>query len=345
MKAAYVTEKDHIEFREDPLPELSADEALVRIAYTGICGSDVHLYQGAMHSSFFPVIPGHEFSGVIEKIRDGGKNPNNLKPGDKVAGWIVLPCGMCDACIDGYPNLCRNIKVYGSQTHGTFREYISAPLKTLYKLPGDADLRFYALVEPMAVAAYAVRETPVLVCDSVLVIGGGPIGLCTALVARKAGASQVVVSEIADEKIERIKSLGFTVINPLKTDALAEVKKLTDGHGFNCVLEASATAAGYELMVKAGSFRAKGMNIGQTLKPMPLVPREIMITEMYIKAIRIHQPYVFGKTVEMFKNADERLRRDLYRLISHDFDFPDLKDAFDFCVRDTAHCKVMVKVT
>jgi hypothetical protein len=110
-------------------------------------------------------------------------------------------------------------------------------------------------------------------------------------------------------------------------------------------MEASATAAGYELMTKAGSFRAKGMNIGQTLQALPLVPREIMITEMYIKSIRIHQQAVFGMCVQMFKHADEELIRNFYRLISHDFDFADIEKAFRFCVTDKTYCKVMVKVT
>ena len=344
MKAAYITARETIEFREDDIPSLGPGEALVRIAYTGICGSDLHAYHGRSPSAVLPVVPGHEYSGVIEEIAEGSRNPDDLKPGDKVVGWIILACGACDACIAGHTNLCRNLKSYGTQTSGTFREYLAVPLRMLYKLPTDADLRLYALAEPMAVAVYAVRETPVLVGDSVYVIGGGPIGVCTAIAARRAGASMVVISEICEEKRERIETMGFPFLNPGTCDPVAEAMEMTNGRGFSCVLEASASKAGYELMTKVGSFRAKAINIGQTRETMPLIPWDLMKTEMRLKAIRIHPQAVFGLVVEMFKNADKSFTDTLYKLISHDYSFDRLQEAFDVCAIDRSHCKVMVKV-
>ncbi len=343
MKAAVIASPNHMEMREQPIPVPQTGEALIRMAYTGICGSDVHIYKGESTKAKKDVIVGHEYSGVIESVPPSSANHQDLKPGDKVVGWIIEACGVCEACIGGHTNTCRNLKCYGTQIDGTFREYITAPLTMLYRLPDDADLRLYALVEPMAVAVYAIRETPVLLGDRVLVIGGGPIGICTALAARRAGAAQVVVSEIVPEKIARIRSLGFDVINATEGDPVAAAMEKAQNRGFNCVLEASASRAGYELMTKVGSFRAKGMNIGVTEKPLPLVPREIMNNEMYIKSIRVHQQSVFAMTVDIFNSMDNAFRDSLLQLISHDFPFSQLPDVFELMDRDRSTCKVMIR--
>ena len=319
-------------------------EAVVRIAYTGICGSDVYVYKGQNPEAKENAVLGHEYSGIIHQIAPNSENPRGLKPGDKVAGWIVKSCGVCEACIAGHTNVCRRFKCYGTQIDGTLREFITAPLQMLYKLPDDADLRLCALVEPLAVAVYAVRETPVLLGDNVFVIGGGPIGICTALAARRAGARHVVVSEIEEEKVARIRSLGFDVINPLTCDARATAMEMTDGKGFECVMEATATESGFSLMPKIASFRAKGMSIGVSHSPVPLIPREIMKNEMYIKTTRVHQQSVFGMTVELFTKADEAFLSSMSSLITHDYDFEHINDAFLFCVNDKSYCKVMVKV-
>jgi len=344
MRAMVVTAPFVLEERDVPVPKLKTGEALVKIAYTGICGSDVHVYKGETPTAKKDVIVGHEYSGVVEAIAPGSENPAGLKCGDKVVGWIVESCGVCDACLGGHTNLCRSLKCYGTQIDGTFREYISAPLSMLYKIPDDADLRLYALVEPMAVAVYAVREAPLQLGDTALVIGGGAIGMCTAIAARMAGASKVAVSEIAPEKITRIRQLGFEVINPKECDGVQRAKDLTGGHGFNCVYEASGAPAGYELLTKAGSYRGKGVNIGMNFKPSPLITRDIMVTEMRIKAIRIHQQSVFGLTTNMFAHLSETDKQSLYALITDDYDFDHLKEALEYCVNDRSYCKVMVKV-
>ncbi len=344
MRAMVVTKPYTLEERQVPIPEIHKDEALIKIAYTGICGSDVHIYKGETPTAKPDVITGHEYSGVIEEIAPGSVNPAGLKKGDKVVGWIVEACGTCDACLGGHTNLCRNLKCYGTQVDGTFREYISAPLTMLYKIPDSADLRLYALVEPMAVAVYAVREAPVQLGDTVLIIGGGAIGMCAALAAKMAGGTKITISEIASEKIERIKKMGFHVVNPKEKDAVKSCMDLTDGHGFNCIFEASGAPSGYDLLTKVGSYRAKAVNIGMNFRPSPLVTREIMVTETGIKAIRIHQQSVFGLTERLFESLSEKEQRDLYSLISDDYDFDHLKEAFDFCVNDQSYCKVMVKV-
>ena len=344
MKAMILPSAFTLEERQVPVPEPKMGEARIKIAYTGICGSDTHAYMGHVPTIKKDVILGHEYSGIIDAVGEGSENPNGLKKGDKVVGWIVEACGKCDACIGGHTNLCRHLKCYGSQTDGTFREFITAPLTMLYKIPDDADLRYYALTEPMAVAVYAVREAPVLLGDTCLVIGGGPIGAFTAIAARMAGASKVVVSEIAPAKIALIEKLGFEVINAKESDPLVRVREITDGKGFDCVFEATGHPSGYELLTKAGSYRAKGLNIGQNWGPSPLITRDIMEREMRIKAIRIHQQSVFGLTASILTSLDKHTKAALLSLITNDYDFHHLADAFDFAANDKTYCKIMVKV-
>lgn len=344
MKAMVVTAPYTMECREVPLPVPRIDEARVKVCYTGICGSDVHVYMGKVPTAKKDVIVGHEYSGIIDEIAPGSKDPNGLRPGDKVVGWIVEHCGVCDACIAGHTNLCRSLKCYGNQVDGTFQEYIRVPLRMLHRIPADADLRLYALAEPMSVAVYAVREAPVLLGDTVLVIGGGAIGICTAIAARKAGARRVAISEIARAKIRRIEELGFEAIDAGECDPVNRVMEMTGGSGFDCVFEATGHPSGYELLTKAGSFRAKGLNIGQNWDPAPLVTRDLNAREMRIKAIRIHQQSVFNTTADMFAALSPEELSSLYRLITHDFDLDHLPEAFDFCVHDSSYCKVMVKV-
>lgn len=343
MKGYVVTAPEVMEMREMSVPKLKGKDALIKIAYMGICGSDVHVYKGETPIAKENVVIGHEYSGIIEEVFEED-NVKGLKPGDKVTGWILETCGECDACIAGHRNCCRNIKCYGTHIDGTLREYISAPISMLYKLPDDADLRLYALVEPMTVATYAINEAPVLLGDTVLVIGGGAIGLCTAIAARMAGATKIAVSEIALDKISLIEELGFNVINPQKGDAVEQAKELTGGIGFDCIFEASGSAKGYELFTKAGTFRVKGVNIGMNFNPSPLVTRDIMVSEMKIQAIRNHPQSVFERVVNIFNNLKENDRRDLYKLITNEYDFSESCDALDFCVKERKYCKVMIKV-
>ena len=177
-------------------------------------------------------ILGHEFSGVVAEL---GSPCEGIKPGDKVCAHILEYCGRCDACKKGFHNLCRSLKVLGTQSDGTFAEYVKVGIDKLFRLPDDADLRVYALAEPLAVGVYATDRIGVALADTALVIGAGPIGLCCAFAARKAGASRVVLSEVVLEKIEFARSLGFEVIDVGSQDLLAAAEAYTDGVGFDPV--------------------------------------------------------------------------------------------------------------
>lgn len=340
MKAAVINPWNHITYADVPTPELEKDEVLIRVAYTGICKSDISIFTGSHPIAKAPVIAGHEFSGYVEKINSDAKLPYAV--GDKVAGHITLPCGHCDACIDGHPNCCRNLRVLGTQTQGTFAEYVKLPISKVYRLPDDADLRKFALAEPLAVAMYATQEVGLRVSETVAIIGGGPIGICCGLIARTAGASKIVVFEVNHDRAASLReTFGFTVIDPTKPDAVAEAIAMTDGLGFQRIYETSASIPGFKMVTALGRVRAHAVIIGITKEPAPLDTWKMMHEEMRLTTIRVHQQYAYAAALELVKSGS--LDRELMAMITDEFELADAQKAFEFCLNDTKHIKVLIK--
>ena len=340
MKAAVIDQWNHVSVQQVPDLTLEQDEVLIRVAYTGICKSDISIFTGNHPIAQTPVIAGHEFSGYVVQINSNEKL--DYQVGDKVVGHITLPCGHCDACIAGHPNCCRNLRVLGTQTQGTFAEYVKLPISKVYRLPADADLRLYALVEPLAVATYATQEVGLRVGETVAIIGGGPIGLCCGLIAKTAGASKMVVFEVNPERASFMReNFGFTVLDPTRPGALAEAMELTNGCGFQRIYETSGSAGGFQMITQLGCVRAHGVIIGITKEPAPLDTWKMMHEEMRLTTIRVHQQYAYGTALELVKSG--ALNRELQTLITDEFDLEDTQAAFEFCLRDTKHVKVLIK--
>ena len=192
MKASVLTDYGKIEYTDIPDPQPGDDEALIRVAYSGVCGTDVHVYQGHHPAGIPPVIMGHEFSGTIVEV--GKNNKKGLKKDDRVVVQPFLSCGICDLCITGRENVCADLKIFGIHIDGSFAEYVKAPVQRIHLIPKGMDFKLAALIEPLAVAFHDVRSSGLNVGQGVLVIGGGPIGLLIAAVARTAGASRILVT-------------------------------------------------------------------------------------------------------------------------------------------------------
>ena len=341
MKAAVLAEWNKLEIREVPCPAAGPGEAVIRVAYTGICASDMHAFRGKHPLAHPGMILGHEFSGVVAEL---GSPCEGIKPGDKVCAHILEYCGRCDACKKGFHNLCRSLKVLGTQSDGTFAEYVKVGIDKLFRLPDDADLRVYALAEPRAVGVYATDRIGVALADTALVIGAGPIGLCCAFAARKAGASRVVLSEVVLEKIEFARSLGFEVIDVGSQDLLAAAEAYTDGVGFDHIYETSGRAVSTESLTKIGSVRGSAILVAYTNDPSPIDSWNLMRREMQISSIRVHPQSAYEAAVNMMLH-DEAFRRQMTQLITRDYDFAHVQDAFEAWIAGTSKGKIMVKIT
>jgi len=244
---------------EKNIPEIGSTEVLIKVKACGICGSDVHmaqkdekgyiLYPGL---TAFPVIIGHEFSGIIAKAGKEALNKCTGKPfkeGDVVTSEEMLWCGRCRPCVDGFPNHCERLQELGFTVDGAFATYVKVDSKYVWDIEGlkkvykEEDV-FLAgsLVEPTSVAYNAVIERGggIRPGDSAVVIGGGPIGLAATAILKRAGAACVILSEPSEKRAELGRKMGADyVINPLKENFTEKVLEITDGRGAKLYLEAS----------------------------------------------------------------------------------------------------------
>lgn len=216
MLQQVMTEPGKIEFRKIPVPEVGDDQALVKIKYIGVCGSDIHVYHGKHPFTRYPVTQGHEVSGEIVAL---GKNVSNLHVGQHVTIEPQVTCGKCYPCRHGKYNLCEELKVMGFQTTGTASTFFAAPVERVTPIPETMDFKDGAMIEPLAVAVHAVRRYGDVTGQNICVIGAGPIGNLVAQVAKALGAAKVMVTDISDYRIDLARECGAdTVYNTTKVD-------------------------------------------------------------------------------------------------------------------------------
>ena len=177
MRAAVFLGKEKIEIRDVPIPEIGEDEALVKVAFTGICGTDLHIYKGHLPVDV-PRILGHEISGEVVSV---GRNSHGIREGDRVVVEPNFSCGRCTYCRIGRKNLCKYKVRLGVDIDGGFAEYVKVKADSLWKLDDSISLEEGALVEPLSVAVRAVNRAGLNVGSTVAIIGAGPIGLLTLL--------------------------------------------------------------------------------------------------------------------------------------------------------------------
>src|SRR5688572_6606674 len=232
MKALLLKEYRSLEVVDFPKPDVGPHEVLVRVGACGICGSDVHGYDGSTGRRIPPLVMGHEAAGVIEHV---GGEVQDYAVGDRVTFDSTVSCGECEYCRSGRINLCDNRQVLGVscgdyRRHGAFAEYVAVPERILYKLPGSLPLEHAALIEAMSVAVHAVKRSPPKRDDDVVVVGSGMIGLLVIQVLRHYGCRRLIAVDVDDDRLSLAKRLGATeVINARSQDAAKQISELTDG--------------------------------------------------------------------------------------------------------------------
>ncbi len=338
MKAALFADKNKLELAEAPIPEIGPGEALVRVAYAGICGSDVHVWQGRHPTATYPRIPGHEFSGVLEKMN--GAPRDGLNPGDRVVVQPFWSCGMCEPCISGMDNVCRELKIFGIHEDGCFAEYVRVPLKKVYRLPGNVGLKLGAITEPLAVAVHDVRRSGLQVGERALILGGGPIGMLIALVAQHTGAD-VYVSEINEYRLAFAQRLGIKTINPAKCGLEQETLRITDGRGFDVVYEASGSKPCIQAATGVVKIGGTVLVIGMAGE-QPFNLGAVFAKELTVKGVRIHSQQSFEGAVALLKSGV--LNGRLEQILNREFTLDECVEAMRFQVEDANHFKVVIKI-
>jgi L-iditol 2-dehydrogenase len=224
-----------------PLPPVGAGEVLVRVEACGICGSDVHGYDGSSGRRIPPIVMGHEAAGTVAAI---GAGVEGYAVGDRVTFDSTVYCGECAFCKTGDVNLCDNRQVIGVscgdyRRHGAFAEYVVVPQRILYHLPPGISFAEAAMLEATSVALHAVRVSQPAAGETALVIGAGMIGLLTLQAARAAGCARVFITDVDATRLKLAEQVGADAILPSSgTDLVAQVLKLTEGRGVDLAYEA-----------------------------------------------------------------------------------------------------------
>jgi L-iditol 2-dehydrogenase len=241
MKSLLLKEYSHLEVADLPQPQAGPDEVLIRIAACGICGSDVHGFDGTSGRRIPPIVMGHEAAGVVSGT---GARVSRFKTGDRVTFDSTVYCGECAFCRRGEVNLCDRREVIGVscgdyRRNGAFAEYIAIPERILYPLPEAMSFPEAAMLEAVSVALHAVRVTGDIQGQTALVIGAGMIGLLTMQAARAAGAGRVLIADIDATRLNLARALGVDeALFSNSADLSGEILKRTDGFGADVVLEA-----------------------------------------------------------------------------------------------------------
>ncbi len=303
MKSAVFYGRHDLRIEESPIPELGPRDVLIQVKACGVCGTDVHIYEGDKGAADVtpPTILGHEFSGVIVET---GAEVKKYKAGDRVCVDPNRYCGACDPCRNGAAHFCEHMIGYGTTVNGGFAEYCAVDERQIYLLGGHTTFEQGAMTEPVACCLHGIDQCGIRPGHQVVVIGGGMIGLLMLQLARLAGAAKTALLEPVESKRQVGKALGADVcIDPLRQDAKEELKKA----GFtwiNTVIECVGRTSTVEQAIELADHQAVVMMFGLT-KPdetIALKPFEVFRKELVLKASYIN-PYTQKRALDLIDSG------------------------------------------
>ncbi len=343
-RAAYMTEIDHMEIREVPVPEPKAKEVLVQLEYVGICGSDVEYFHHGRCGNFIvdgDFMLGHECAGTVVKL---GEGVTELKVGDRVALEPGITCGQCEFCKSGKYNLCPDVQFLATPpVQGCYENYIAFPENMCFKLPDNMTTKEGALVEPLSVGLHAANQGNVQLGDQVVILGAGCIGLMTMLACKAHGATDITVIDVIPKRLEYAKKMGATcVINGKDVDAVEEIGKLTNGAGVDKVFETAGspvTIAQTSAMVKNGGTIVL---VGLSANPeLTYNFGNIMAKEAQIKTVFRYRN-IYPQAIAAISGG----MIDVAPMATHEFAFDDIQKAFECAINDKENVvKAVIKIT
>ncbi len=280
MRAMLLQEYKKLELVEMPMPQIGPNDLLVRVKACGICGSDIHGYDGSTGRRVPPLVMGHEAAGIVE---EKGSQVTGFEVGDRVTFDSTVSCGRCASCAKGRINLCENRQVLGVscqefRRHGAFAEFVVVPSNIAYQLPDEFPFEHAALIEAVSIAVHAANRTPVKLGDTAAVVGSGMIGLLVIQAIRLAGCAKVIAIDLEDSKLEIAKTLGADyTLNPNKCDVVAEVAKLTGGKGADVALEVVGISATVQSAIQCVR-RGGSITLVGNLSPEVKLPLQAVVT-------------------------------------------------------------------
>ena len=272
MKAAVLAAPRRFEVRDVPVPDVGPADALIRVARTGICGTDMHMFNGHYAAHQLPIIPGHEFAGTVARM---GADVHHLALGMRVVADINVGCGTCFYCRRNEILNCAEVRQIGISRDGAFAEYVSVPARLVIPAPQDADFDLLALVEPVAGVVRAARKAGIRFGQSVVILGAGPIGNLHVQMMRIAGAAPIIVVEPSANRAELARRAGADAVVSGTAQAREAVLSLTGGRGADLVIESVGLPKLYQqaldLLRPGGHLAAFGIAGAEATLPLPLL--------------------------------------------------------------------------
>jgi 2-desacetyl-2-hydroxyethyl bacteriochlorophyllide A dehydrogenase len=275
-------------------------ELQIAVAYCGLCGTDLHIAHGDMDARVkTPLVFGHEASGTVAAV---GAGVQGWEAGDPLTVMPLIWDGTCAACMAGHQHICQNLIFVGIDSPGALQQRWNVPASIAVRLPADLDLRTAALVEPVAVAVHDVRRSGVQVGDRAVVLGGGPIGVLIACVARDAGA-HVLVAEIDESRRDRIAALGFEVLDPAGTDLTTAVEDWTGGVGADVVFEVSGAAAAARATTALAKVRGTIVIVAIHAGVREMDLQRVFWRELRLLGARVYQRSDFERAIVLLRQG------------------------------------------
>jgi threonine 3-dehydrogenase len=337
MKALVKSRAERGLWLEDvPEPKIGINDVLIKVMYTGICGTDLHIYRWddwAKATIPVPVTVGHEFVGKIVEV---GSNVSDFKPGMIVSGEGHVVCGRCRNCLAGRRHLCAHTQGIGVNRAGAFAEYLALPMTNIWRHKPNIPLEIAAIFDPFGNAVHTALSFPAL-GEDVLVTGAGPIGLMAAAVVRHAGARHVVITDLMPERLELARKMGFThAINPKEKSLELVQKELGMEEGFDVGLEMSGSPKAFQDMLDNMSHGGHIAMLGLPASESSMDWRRVIFKMLTIKGIYGREMYeTWYKMTVMLESG-----LDIAPVITHHLSYRDFQAGLD--AMDSGTCGKVV---
>lgn len=323
MKSIRINKPGDVEVVEAAMPKAGAGEALLKLLYGGICGSDLGTYRGTFAYVSYPRTPGHEFSAEIIEV---GENNLALKPGMIVTCNPYFNCAECYSCKKGLVNCCTTNETMGVQREGAFSEYITMPVERIYDGQG-LSAKTLAMIEPFCISYHGISRGNVNPGDKVLVMGAGTIGVLAAMAAKKKGAV-VYIADIAEQKLKFAMNefeLDGMILNRDGQSFTEQVEQATDGNGFDVTVEAVGLPATFQNCIDAAAFGGTVILIGVGKTNLDFNFTMIQKKELHIYGSRNALKKDFLELIDLVKSEDI----DLDKIVTNTYAYKDAKKAFE----------------
>ena len=338
MKTIIINNPGEVDIIEQAMPVRKQGEALLKILYGGICGSDLGTYRGTFAYASYPRIPGHEFSAEIIEI---GDNDRNLKPGMIVTCNPYFNCGHCYSCQRGLVNCCTSNETMGAQRDGAFSEYITMPIERIYDGKG-LSAKTLALIEPFCISYHGISRANIQPNDKVLVIGAGTIGVLAAVAAKAKGAT-VYISDVAENKMNyAIETFGLDggILNDSPENFIKRVEEITNGNYFDVTIEAVGLPSTFQACIDAAAFGARMVQIGVGKRTHEFDFTLLQKKELNVYGSRNALKKDFLELIDLVKSG----KVDLEKIVTNTYNLDEADKAFqDFSKNAASMLKVVIK--